>query len=205
VLTDPAYPIDDSAVGVHLRWYLANSVYRQALDDGLGTDKVIFLSIHADSLHPSLRGAMVYIPSARLRSGEYGKSGKVYAARREYRERPRVSFSRRELLKSEGQSRELARHLVRAFEGAGLAVHPDKPVRRQIVRRRRPWVPAVLRYNAVPTAVLLEVCNLANAEDRKLVKTRAFRQQVAEAIVAGVLDYFGYDSEPVELIAAAGG
>ncbi len=66
-------------------------------------------------------------------------------------------------------------------------------------------MPAVLRYNAVPTAVLLEVCNLANAEDRRLIQTRAFRQRVAEAIAAGVLDYFGHDSEPSELIAAAGG
>ena len=205
VLTQPAYRIDDSAVGVHLRWYLANSVFRRALEEGVGADKVVFLSIHADSLHPSLRGAMVYIPSAQLRGGEYGKSGAVYAARTEYRERPRVSFSRRELLKSEGQSRELARELVASFEAAGLAVHPDKPVRRQIVRRRRPWVPAVLRYNAVPTAVLLEVCNLANAEDRRLIETREFRQRVAEAIAAGVLDYFGYDSEPGELIAAAAG
>ncbi len=205
VLTQPAYPIADSAVGVHLRWYLANSVYRRALEEGVGSDKVVFLSIHADSLHPSLRGAMVYIPSAKLRGGEYGKSGAVYAQRREYRERPRVSFSRSELLKAEGQSRELALQLVGAFESAALPVHADKPVRRQIVRRRRPWVPAVLRYNAVPTAVLLEVCNLANSEDRRLIETRAFRQRVAEAIVSGVLDYFGFDSEPVELIAAAGG
>ena len=99
----------------------------------------------------------------------------------------------------------MARQLVTAFESADLAVHPDKPVRRQIVRRRRPWVPAVLRYNAVPTAVLLEVCNLANPEDRRLIQTREFRQQVAEAIASGVLDYFGFDSEPGELIAAAGG
>ena len=31
VLTHPPYPIEDSRVGVHLRWYLANSVYRQAM------------------------------------------------------------------------------------------------------------------------------------------------------------------------------
>jgi N-acetylmuramoyl-L-alanine amidase len=205
VLTEPAYPIDDSRVGVHLRWYLANSIYRRVRSEGVGADKVVFLSIHADSLHPSLRGAMAYIPSARLRGGEYGKSGAVYAARSEYRERPRVSFSRRELLKSEGQSRELALQLISSFGAARLEIHPDKPVRQQIVRRRRPWVPAVLRYNAVPTAVLLEVCNLANPEDRRLIQTREFRQQVAEAIAAGVLDYFGFDSRPGELIAAAAG
>jgi N-acetylmuramoyl-L-alanine amidase len=52
-------------------------------------------------------------------------------------------------------------------------------------------VPAVLRYNAVPAKLLLEVCNLANEHDRKLLRTRVFRERVAEAIVAGVLSYFG--------------
>ena len=34
-----------------------------------------------------------------------------------------------------------ARELI-PLEASDLAVHPDKPVRRQIVRRRRPWVPS---------------------------------------------------------------
>ncbi len=204
VLTTPTYAIADSRVGVHLRWYLANSVFAGALAGGASPEKVVFISIHADSLHPSLRGAMVYIPGARLRGGSYGKSGNVYAERREFRERPTVSFSRRELLKAEGQSRELANQLVAAFGEASLPVHDDKPVREQIVRRRRPWVPAVLRYNAVPTAVLLEVCNLANEDDRRQIQSREFRQRVAAAIARGVLDYFGFEADGPDLLAAAG-
>ena len=191
VLTDPDYPIEDSRTGVNLRWYLTNSLFRKALADGADADKVVFLSIHADSLHPSLRGAMAYIPGARYREGSYGKTGSVYTARREVREKPRVSFSRRELERSEGLSRQLAQGFMDAFAAADLRVHPDKPVRNRVVRsRRQTWVPAVLRYNAVPAQLLLEICNLNNNEDRRLLQTRAFRQQVAGAAVSAVLDYY---------------
>src|SRR5256885_11217725 len=37
------------------------------------SEKVVFLSIHADSLHPSLRGAMIYIPGERYVQGSYEK------------------------------------------------------------------------------------------------------------------------------------
>lgn len=200
VLTDPPYPIVDSTVGVHLRWYLANSVYRRAVERGHDRNKVVFLSVHADSLHPSLRGAMVYVPGAAYRGGSYGKTGSVYASRREVREAPRVSFARSELERSEGLSRELARHLVASFGRRDLAIHPFKPVREKIIRNRRSWVPAVLRYNAVPAEVLLEVCNLANAEDRRLIQSHSFRERVAGAMVEALLDYYG-DGNPSAAVA----
>lgn len=191
VLTTPGYPIEDSTVGIHLRWYLANSIFRRATSAGGDAASVVFLSIHADSLHPSLRGAMAYVPGARYRSGSYGKTGAVYASRKEYRDGPRVEFSRNQRVRSEGLSRELAQELLHSFRQHDLQIHPDKPVRDKIIRRRRSWVPAVLRYNAIPAQVLLEVCNLANADDRKLLQSRAFRQRVAEAIVAGLESYYG--------------
>ena len=196
VLTTPPYPIEDPTVGVNLRWYLANSLYRRALAADAGPEKVVFLSIHADSLHPSLRGVMAYIPAASMRQESYGKSSAVYTARREVQESPSVEFPWEERVKSEGLSRELAQRVVDAFAAGGLAVHPFKPVRDKIIRERSQWVPAVLRYNVVPAKALLEVCNLANEEDRRLLQTRAYRQKVAEAIVAGLLVYYG---ERVEL------
>jgi N-acetylmuramoyl-L-alanine amidase len=42
--------------------------------------------------------------------------------------------------------------------------------------------------------MLLEVCNLNNEQDRKLLQTRAYRQKVSEAIVQGLLAYYGQDS-----------
>ena len=93
VLTTPPYPIEDAKVGVNLRWYLSNSAFRHAVDHGIDPKKVVFVSIHADSLHPSLRGAMIYIPSADMTGGRSGRSGPVYAARREVREQQWVEFS----------------------------------------------------------------------------------------------------------------
>jgi N-acetylmuramoyl-L-alanine amidase len=191
VLTTPSYAIAESTVGLHLRWYLSNSYFRRAVGSTGDGDKVVFLSIHADSLHPSLRGTMAYIPGASYRKGSYGKTGSVYASRREVKEKPHVSFSYADRVKSEGLSRELAESLIRSFDTAGLAVHPDKPVREKVIRKRREWVPAVLRYNTVPAQVLLEVCNLSNSEDRQLIQTREFRQKVAERIVQGIVDYYG--------------
>jgi N-acetylmuramoyl-L-alanine amidase len=83
--------------------------------------------------------------------------------------------------------------LLDSFRRNKLAVHKEKPIRDRIIRCRRcrPFVPAVVRYNAVPAKLLLEVCNLNNSEDRRLLTTRAFRQRTAEAIVEGILAYYG--------------
>jgi N-acetylmuramoyl-L-alanine amidase len=193
VLTNPPYLIEDSSIGVNLRWYLANSLFRRAVQEQGDPEKIVFLSLHADSLHPSLRGAMAYIPAAALREESYGKSGAVYASRQEYKESPSVRFPRQQRVMSEGLSRELALELIGSFQRRALAVHPFKPVREKVIRNQQEWVPAVLRYNAVPAKILLEVCNLANDEDRRLIQTRSYRQRVSEAVVAGILGYYGQD------------
>ncbi len=191
VLTTPPFPITDTIVGVNLRWYLANSQYRQAKANGSSSDKVVFISIHADSLHPTLRGATAYIPNAAGTAGSARKSGSAFTSRKEVREQPEVKFSLQERQRSEGLSRDVAERVIAAFRTAGLGIHPFKPVRDRIYRGRRAWVPAVLRYNAVPAKFLLEVGNLANVEDRALLTTRAFRQRVAASVVDGLLGYFG--------------
>jgi N-acetylmuramoyl-L-alanine amidase len=197
VLTTPPYAIADAKVGVNLRWYLANSRYKKLVSAGdSDPKKVVFVSLHADSLHPSLRGAMIYVPSAKLTGGRSSRSGDVYAARAEVRDSPAVEFTLRERQQSEGLSREMATRTVAAFRALGLPVHPYKPVRERIIRQRGEFVPAVLRYNSIPAKMLVEVCNLANEADRRLIQTRTFRQHVAEAIVAGIRSYYGEDEEP---------
>ena len=208
VLTDPEYPITDAKVAANLRWYLSNSRHRKALARTGDPAKTVFLSIHADSLPSTHRGMMAYIPAASLTRGEYGKSGGEYSKRKEVKEKPRVNFSYKERTRSEGLSLQLANHLLGSFKSKGLRIHHLKPIRDRVIRCRRcrPWVPAVVRYNAVPAKLLLEVCNLNNSEDRRLLQTRAFRQQVAEAIVDGILAYYGQeslDAEPAQSVAAA--
>ncbi|MDX1382877.1 MAG: N-acetylmuramoyl-L-alanine amidase [Thermoanaerobaculia bacterium] len=193
VLTRPPYAIEDSRVSSNLRWYLSNSIYSQTLQSNgrSSSDRVVFLSIHADSLHPSIRGAMVYVPGLLRNPPNYGKTGTVYTSRKEVQERPRVNFSRDERVRSEGLSRDLAGEIISSFRRSGLAIHPNQPIRDRVIRSRRAWVPAVLRFNAVPSKVLVEVCNLANTEDRRLVQTRDFRERVAAAIVEGIVAYYG--------------
>ncbi|HVR29626.1 MAG TPA: N-acetylmuramoyl-L-alanine amidase [Thermoanaerobaculia bacterium] len=193
VLTTPPYAIDDSRVSSNLRWYLANSVYGRAVSNGGEADKVVFLSVHADSLHPSVRGAMVYVPGLLGNPSHYGKTGAVYASRREVQERPRVDFAHADRARSEGLSRDLAKHMIASMRRHGIAIHPNKPIRDRVIRGKHAWVPAVLRFNAVPAKILIEACNLANGSDRRLIQTRAFREEVARAVVEGLLAYYGVE------------
>ena len=190
VLTSPKYELEDPVVGVHLRWYLANSIFRRAIKRGVAKEKIVFISLHADSLHPALRGAMAYIPAERFVTGSYAKRDDIYLARAEVREHPVVRHEEEESLEAEGLSRELAESVISAFDSSHLQVHPFHPVRDEVVRDGREWVPAVIRYNLVPTRLLLEICNLGNASDRALIKTRHYRQQVAEAIYAGLVSFY---------------
>jgi N-acetylmuramoyl-L-alanine amidase len=143
--------------------------------------EMVFVSLHADSLHPAVRGTMVYVPGEKFLSGSFGKDGEPYASRREVRESSRVSFTRKERVEAEGVSRDLAEHIVGSFREAGLPLHEFQPIRRNVIRGGREWVPAILRYNRIPARVLVEVCNLNNPDDRRLLRTRAYREKVAEA------------------------
>ena len=205
VLTNPPYRIDNAAVATNFRWYLANWLYQQRRKDGVEPGQVIFVSIHADSLHHSLRGAMVYIPGLVGITDNYGKSGAPYTSRREVRAEPRVSFTRNERTTSRGLSRDLAEHVLASFRDSDLAIHHNGPIRDRIVRRRRVYVPAQIRFNRVPAKILLEVCNLGNEQDRRLMKTRAYRQRVAEAIVDGILSYYGVPQGGADRTVTAGG
>ena len=201
VNTTPKVELDDPVVGVHLRWYLANSIFRHAIRRGVPKGKIVFISIHADSLHPSLRGAMAYIPAERYVTGSYSKSDQVYLARAEVREHPVVRHSEEESLEAEGLSRDLASAMIDSFDDAHLDTHPFNPIRDSVVRDGREWVPAIIRYNMVPTRLLLEICNLGNSDDRALIRTKKYRQQAAEAMVRGLVNFYA-DREDTPSVAA---
>lgn len=191
VLTHPPYPIEDPVAGVNFRWFLANAVLRQAEKNGGSEDRTVFVSLHADSLHPAVRGLMVYIPGEKFLKGSFNRRGELYASRREVREASRISFSRRERIKAEGVSRDLAEKIVAAFRVAGLPLHAFQPIRRNVIRGGHEWVPAILRYNRIPARVLLEICNLNNPEDRRLLVTRSYRDRVARTLVSALVDFYG--------------
>jgi N-acetylmuramoyl-L-alanine amidase len=205
VRTTPPYALEDSTIGVNFRWYLANSILRRVEKQGGSDEKIVFLSLHADSLHPAVRGAMVYVPGEKFLTGTYGKTGDIYAARREVREAPRVSFSRRERVRAEGVSTDLAERIVGAFREAQLPLHAFSPIRRNVLRGGREWVPAILRYNRIPSRVLVEVCNLNNPEDRQLLVTRSYREQVAGALVEALVAFFAVGEDTTVTAQAGGG
>ena len=181
--------------GVNLRWYLANSIYRDLVGRGVARESIVFLSLHADSLHKDLSGAMVYVPGERYRRGSYGVRGESYSRYAEWREAPSVSFSRAERLRDEKLSTRLAKSILAGYRAEQLPVHDDAPIRDHIVRgvrgRRGVFVPAVLRGAAVPAKVLLETANINNAKDAALLADPQGRERMARAVVRGVRGYFG--------------
>ena len=197
LLTDPPYKMTNVVAGVNLRWYLANAILKRSGAGGrpIPPEKTVFLSLHADSLHPSVRGAMAYVPGERFLRERYGRATPFYRTFREVRDDPVVSFTKKERVLAEGASTSLAEKLIGAFRRRDLPVHQFRPVRTHVIRKGREWVPAVLRYNKIPNRVLFELSNLSNEEDRKLTLTRAYRQECAEALADGLVAFFGGAAE----------
>lgn len=199
ILTNPEHVNDapgETSLGVNLRWYLANSILHQMVKSGVDPTRAVFVSFHADVLHPSLRGAMVYVPGERYRRGSYGCRDSECTRYAEVREAPSVRFSRDDRVVSEGLSRQFAGRLVKAFSARGIRVHPYQPVRDRIIRRGRAWLPAVLRGNGIPVKVLVEIANLNNPADRALMQSSSFRESVARAFTDALLAYYRLPSPP---------
>ena len=188
--TNPPTPIVRGATGkaVNMRWTLANSIFADLTKRrGAAPDKVVFLSLHADSLHKSLRGATVYIPGERMRGRVLAPSPDGGAPR---------PLPRDARLYDEAVSRRFAEALVAAYRDEGLPVHEGQPVRDRVVRgpgNGQTWLPAVLRANLVPTKALLETVNLGNADDAQLLRGPDGRERIARAIVAGLRSFFSAD------------
>ena len=196
VLTDPPYlsrEDGDAQIAVNLRWYLANSLYRKEVRGGTAADRVVFLSLHADARHPSLRGAMAYVPGAAYCAGTYGNSGRSYSGIRQVREHPVVKFSHAERVRAEAVSRRLADAVLGGFRAHGLPVQEIKPVRDKVVRGKQQFVPAVIRANQIPARVLVEMVNMSNSDDAALLATRSDRERVARALADGLFAHFGED------------
>jgi N-acetylmuramoyl-L-alanine amidase len=190
LLTRPPYTLQDSVLGVHLRWYLTNDIILNRLGRDFPRSKTVFLSVHADSLHPSVRGAMVYVPSRYLRPSKFTVERRDIRMYAEYRNHPTVRFGEEFKARVEASSRHLAENVIASIEKNGLGIHSYEPVRDRVLRGRRSWVPAVLRYTAAQNAVLVEACNMANSDDRALLQKAAWREQFARAVVEGMASAF---------------
>ncbi len=189
LLVTPPYDLADPGTGVKLRWVLANDILERLRRQGVNPERVVFVSIHADSLHPSVRGMMVYVPSHSLRPVR-GPNPRAFWDCREARETAAPRFPAAFRSRSEALSTQLGDAIVRAAERYSIPVHEFEPVRSSVLRGGSRWVPAVLRDTRVPTAVLIEICNLNNEEDRALLLNWRFREKLAHAIAAGLAEGF---------------
>lgn len=196
VRSSPPFLADDdgeSSTAVHLRWYVANSMFRKAVRQGTDPDRVVFLSLHADSRHAALRGLMAYVPGARHRIGSYGPLATRGTRFTEVREAPRVKLTRAQRIRAEAVSRRLATSIVRSFGAASLPLQAIKPIRNEVIRGGGKWVPAVLRGNAIPASVLVELVNLGNREDAALLAGAPGRERMARSLYRSLFAYFGED------------
>jgi N-acetylmuramoyl-L-alanine amidase len=199
ILTTPPFipKKGDTRSAVNQRAKLITQLARSAAAAAAGAP-VVFTSFHADALHPSVRGTMIYVPDAELSTparvrraraaGHKGKRGRV--EKTTDIEPAADVMSRSERIKAEAFSGRLASTLVRTLRGEKIEVHPYDPVRSFVVRGGRPWVPAVIRDTPLRFKMLVEVCNLANEEDAKNLRDPKFRQSVAQAYVEALEKQF---------------
>ena len=182
----PAYYIADGRIGVNLRIYLIDAIYRKLLREGVAAEDIIFMSIHLDHLHPSVGGTMVYVPGAKQRAEKFKASEEVFEKYHESRDRT-IFFAAKENRQAERASLTLSQSLISALRQAKLPIHKHQPVRKYVYRGGKKWTPGIIRYNRVPTALLIEAANFSNREDQKRIRTPQFRQQFANAIVQGIV------------------
>lgn len=196
LLTSPPHTaLDGSSTSVNLRWMLVNSIYAKELRNKTDPNKVIFTSVHTDSLYESLRGVMIYIPGAHRRNAQEARSGNVYTKYAEGKTHSRFASTDSERKRDEAMSRNFADVVLDEFGNHRVKRH-DKgdPIRSQIVRDRKPTLPGILRNNDVPTKILIETANINNPTDRDRLSDPEWRELFARAYVAALRRHFQAES-----------
>ncbi len=191
----PAYPNENPKYSVNLRWYMANAIYRNERQRGVSERQIIFTSFHCDKLfNEQLRGAMFYIPGAQYRKDSYTASPESFYKRyEEVREGRSFESNASERRRDEAWSRNFAETLYGEFGKKRIRRHQESAPIRNVIRQsgERYYVPAVLRYNKVPTKILVEVANMTNSTDCERMSDAEWRQTVAEAYVNALKVHFG--------------
>ncbi len=195
LLTSPRYPNAlKSSVSANLRWMLVNSIFQKERDQGRDSSKIVFTSIHTDSLYnEQLRGAMIYVPGAKYRKDLEVCRDSIYMKYLEGRNFNRFTSTPSERQRDEALSRNFATTLLEELGKKRVKRHDASDPIRAVIRRSRTkaYVPAVLRCNKVPTKILLETANMNNATDRKRLQDPYWRQLVADAYVNALKSYYG--------------
>jgi N-acetylmuramoyl-L-alanine amidase len=168
---------------------LANHLFANFVRGG-DAQKTLFMSFHADSLHPSARGTMVYVPGAVGVPSTFTLPPSRGARVKELASSGQVRFSALDRLQGEARSRQFAESMLDALQEAGIPTHENRPIRNVVLRGGKSFIPAVIRYSTAATKVLLEVLNLTNVDDAGNLQDPDFRDRYAQAIVKGIQAYY---------------
>ena len=201
VLVNPPYKVDKVDIGVNMRVYLIESIYRKLRKQGVRSTDILLISIHGDALTPSMRGAMVYYPDHRLRHQDFGPQGRVYRLRSEAVPAS-IRFNEPDNRHAGGLGGQFAQMVVKGLQKAKGAVTGRKPVRSYYYRKGKRTLPAVLRYSRVPTSVLVEVANLNNIHDRRALLLANTRQQIAGGLALAVQMHQQSNRKPKAILAS---
>ncbi len=193
LLVHPVYPLKHARTGVNMRVYLMNHIYASLRKKGVPQENILFMSIHGDALHKSIRGAMVYYPDHRLRKPEFRLSQSVYRKRKEFRRL--IKFSKKENQRVAANSKAFGKTVIQSFRDVGLRVKKESPLRSYHYRNNKKSLPGVLRYSKIPMSVLVEVANLNNPQDLKAVQNYKTRDKIAKALVLSIRRTFEHSSE----------
>ena len=190
LLVTPRYSSRNSRVGVNMRVYLVNHIYKKLRKQKVPPENIIFISLHGDSLHSSLSGVMVYYPDRRLRRGSFRLKSKIYRRIKEYNSK--LTFQAKDNRYSEKLSKSFGKIIIDEFRKTKLRTHRvSSAVRGYLYRKGKKTLPAVLRYSKVPTSVLVEIANLNNKRDRQDLLKSKTRQRIAKAISNSIYTHFG--------------
>ena len=193
LLVTPHYLTRNARIGVNMRVYLVNHIFKNLRKKKVPSENILFISLHGDALHSSLSGAMVYFPDSRLRRGRFNLSSKIYRKRKEYS--TKLTFKPRDNKYSEKLSKSFGKVIIDEFRELKLRTHRvSSAVRGYLYRKGKKTLPAVLRYSMVPTSVLVEIANLNNRLDRRDLLKSKTRQQIAKAITNSVTTHFDRSS-----------
>ncbi len=193
LLVTPRYLNRNARTGANMRVYLVNHIFHKLKKKKVPKENIVFISLHGDALHSSLRGAMVYYADSRFRRGMFGLKHKIYRKRKEYN--PSLTFKTSDNKYSEKLSKSFGKIIINEFRKLKLPTHRvSSAVRGYLYRKGRKTLPAVLRYSKVPTSVLVEIANLNNKHDRRSLLKSNSRQQIALAITNSVVSNFGRTS-----------
>jgi len=193
LLVTPRYLTRNARIGVNMRVYLVNHIFKQLRKKKVPSENILFISLHGDALHSSLSGAMVYYPDRRLRRGRFILSSKIYRKRKEYS--TKLTYKPRDNKYSEKLSKSFGKVIIDEFRELKLRTHRvSSAVRGYLYRKGKKTLPAVLRYSMVPTSVLVEIANLNNRLDRRDLLKSKTRQKIAKAITNSVTTHFDRSS-----------